>query len=69
MQRRAGADLSVSRQKVTARIVHHNKAMVTAVGLSMKYLAHHDFNEAARWADAAKNHRFAADTLRELLGD
>jgi hypothetical protein len=59
----------LKREKVTAKIVFHNRAKVIAAGLSKRYLSHHDFNEAARWADAAKAHRFAADSLRELLGD
>lgn len=59
----------LKRTKVTARIVHHNKMKVQCAGLASKYLKQHDFNEAARWADAAKSHRFAADSLRELLGD
>jgi len=59
----------LKRERVTAKIVFHNKAMVQAAKLARKYLSCHDFNEAARWADAAKAHRFAADSLRELLGN
>jgi hypothetical protein len=59
----------LKREKVTARIVHHNKMKVQCAKLAARYLAQHDFNEAARWADAAKNHRFAGDSLRELLGE
>lgn len=54
--------------KITAKIVFHNKAKVDAAKLARRYMNCHDFNEAARWADAAKAHRFAADSLRELLG-
>lgn len=60
---------TITRQKVRAKIAHHNNAKIVAASLARKYLAHHDFNEAARWSDAAKAHRFASDVLRELLGD
>lgn len=59
----------LKRERVTAKIVFHSKAKVQAAQHAARYLARHDFNEAARWADAAKAHRFAADSLRELLGD
>lgn len=56
------------RKKIEDKIIFHNKAKVIATSLAQRYLKHHDYNEAARFADAAKCHRFAADVLRELIG-
>jgi hypothetical protein len=56
------------RKKIEDKIIFHNKAKVIAASLAKRYLALHDFNEAARWSDAAKAHRFAAEVLKEIIG-
>lgn len=56
------------KKKIEQKIIFHNRAKVIAAGLAKKYLATQDYNEAARWSDAAKAHRFAGDVLRELIG-
>ena len=55
------------RELIRAKIAHHNKAKVQAALLAKKYLASHDFGEAARWADVARSHRFVVEVLEEIF--
>lgn len=54
-------------KRIEVRYEKHRKATINAKRLANKYLMKGDFNEAARWADAAKSHRFVCEVLGEII--
>jgi hypothetical protein len=56
------------RTKIEAAIKRHNLARARCARVCRRFILKDDYTEAARWADAAKSHRFVTEVLKELIG-